>query len=86
MFKGNVMEIKLEITRENEDGSADAMVHFDKEGLAFLVQEGIIAILWQYIKQQETHGKKTVKSKTDKKPTKPVSSRGVRARAKKLQL
>ena len=80
------MEIKLEITRENEDGSADATVHFDKEGLAFLVQEGIISILWQYIKQQETHGKKTVKSKTDRKPNKPVSSRGVRARAKKLQL
>jgi hypothetical protein len=86
MSKGNVMEIKLEITRENEDGSADATVHFDKEGLAFLVQEGIIAILWQYIKQQETHGKKTVKSKEDRKPNKPVSSRGVRARAKKLQL
>jgi hypothetical protein len=84
MFKGNVMEIKLEITRENEDGSADAMVHFDKEGLAFLVQEGIVAILWQYIKQQETHGKKTIKSKTNRKPSKPVSRAGTGTRKKKL--
>ena len=78
------MEIKLEITRENEDGSADATVHFDKEGLAFLVQEGIIAILWQYIKQQETHGKKIVKSKTNRKSNKPVSRTSAGTRKKKL--
>ena len=47
------MEIKVEITKENDDGSADAMVHFDKEGLAFLVQEGMLSILKQYIKQNK---------------------------------
>jgi len=28
------------------------LVHFDKEGLAILVQEGIISILRQYIEQE----------------------------------
>jgi hypothetical protein len=53
------MEIKVEVVRENEDGSADAMVHFDAEGLGFLVQEGVLSILTQYIKQC----KKEVKTK-----------------------
>jgi hypothetical protein len=43
------LEIKVEITKENDDGSANAMVHFDKEGLEFLVQEGMLSILKQYI-------------------------------------
>jgi len=47
------MDIKVEIVKENEDGSADALVHFDKEGLAILVQEGIISILRQYIEQEK---------------------------------
>ena len=47
------MDIQIEIIRENEDGSADAMVHFDKEALGLLVQEGVLAILWQYINQQK---------------------------------
>jgi len=46
------MDIKVEIVKENDDGSADALVHFDKEGLAILVQEGIISILRQYIEQE----------------------------------
>lgn len=47
------MEIKLRIVKENKDGSANAMVDFDKEGLEFLVQEGILHILEAYIKQNE---------------------------------
>jgi len=48
------MDIKVEIIKENDDGSADAIVHFDKEGLAILVQEGIISILRQYIEQERS--------------------------------
>jgi len=48
------MDIKVEIVKENDDGSADALVHFDKEGLAILVQEGIISILRQYIEQERS--------------------------------
>ena len=47
------MEIKIEVTKENDDGSANAMVHFDKEGLELLVQEGMLSILKQYIEQNK---------------------------------
>jgi hypothetical protein len=47
------MEIKIEIVKENEDGSADALVHFDKEGLGMLVEAGIISILRKYIEQEK---------------------------------
>jgi hypothetical protein len=55
------MEIRLEIVRENEDGSADAMVNFDAEGLGFLVQEGMTSILMQYIKQCKKESKRKKK-------------------------
>lgn len=47
------MEIKLRIIKENKDGSANAEIDFDKEGLEFLVQEGILHVLEAYIKQNE---------------------------------
>jgi hypothetical protein len=47
------MNIQLEVTKEYEDGSADAVVHFDKEGLAILVEAGILSILKQYIEKQK---------------------------------
>lgn len=47
------MDIQLEVTKENEDGSAEAVIHFDKEGLAVLVEAGILSILKQYIDQQK---------------------------------
>jgi hypothetical protein len=47
------MNIQLEIIKENEDGSADAVVNFDKEGLAVLVEAGILSILQQYIDQKK---------------------------------
>ena len=47
------MNIQIEVVSENEDGSADAMVHFDKEGLAVLVEEGVLSILKQYIDQKK---------------------------------
>jgi hypothetical protein len=53
------MKIQVEVVKENEDGSADALVHFDKEGLEILVQYGIIAILVQAIDEfSEKKGKK----------------------------
>lgn len=55
------MDIKIEVVRENEDGSADALVHFDKEGLGFLIQEGVLAILKQYIEQCKADAKRKKK-------------------------
>ena len=47
------MNIQLEVIKEHEDGSADAVVHFDKEGLEVLVEAGILSILKQYIDQKK---------------------------------
>jgi len=51
------MNIQIEIVKENKDGSADALVHFDKEGLAILIETGIISILRQYIEQEKNANK-----------------------------
>jgi archaellum component FlaC len=50
------MEIKLTVTSENPDGSANAICDYDEEGEQFLVQEGITAIIKQYIEQQKGEG------------------------------
>jgi len=50
-MRRNFVDIKVEIVKENEDGSADALVHFDKEGLAILVQYGIISMLTKAINE-----------------------------------
>jgi hypothetical protein len=52
------MNITLKVIKENKDGSADAVVNFDKEGLEFLIQEGILSILKQYIEQQKKEKKR----------------------------
>jgi len=52
------VNIQIEIIKENEDGSADALVHFDKEGLGILVEAGVISILRQYIEQEKKKAKK----------------------------
>ena len=43
------MNINVRIIKENKDGSADAEVKFDKDGLEVLVQWGIIAMLTKAI-------------------------------------
>lgn len=47
------MKITLKIIKENKDGSANASVDFDKEGMEFLVQEGLLSIMEQYLEQNE---------------------------------
>jgi hypothetical protein len=65
------MEIKLKIVKENKDGSANASVDFDKEGMEFLIQEGMIHILERYIKQNKNaqEGKK-LRERLEKKAKK----------------
>jgi hypothetical protein len=46
------MDIKLKITRKNEDGSADALVDYDDEGLQVLIQYGVIAMLKEATKEK----------------------------------
>jgi len=47
------VNIQIEIVKENNDGSADALVHFDKEALGMLIEKGVISILRQYIEQEK---------------------------------
>jgi D-serine deaminase-like pyridoxal phosphate-dependent protein len=58
------VEIKLEIVNENPDGSANAVVTFDKEGLEVLVDAGIKHILLEYIKQKKEEQNATKKRRT----------------------
>jgi len=39
------LKITVKVTKENEDGSADAVVDYDEEGLQVIVQYGVIAML-----------------------------------------
>jgi hypothetical protein len=48
------MDISVKITKENKDGSADAVVHFDKQGLETLVQWGLISMLKEAINEYAT--------------------------------
>lgn len=56
------MNIQIEIVKEHKDGSADALVHFDKEGLGILVEYGILSILSKYIEQKNADKRKKRKS------------------------
>ena len=58
------MKINLKITRKNEDGSADAVVDYDDDGLKVIVQYGMIAILKERIEKMR---KKTIKNKVAKR-------------------
>jgi hypothetical protein len=43
------MDIQVKIIKENKDGSANAEVKFDKQGLETLVQWGLVAMLTKAI-------------------------------------
>ena len=47
------MDITVKVIKENKDGSADAIVRFDKDGLEFLVQEGLLSVLRQFIEENK---------------------------------
>ena len=47
--KEEKMEISVKILKENKDGSANAEIKFDKQGLETLVQWGFIAMLTKAI-------------------------------------
>lgn len=58
------MKIQVKILKENKDGSANAEVTFDKQGLEVLVQWGMVALLTQAIDEYKVRpDKKPVKTK-----------------------
>lgn len=75
------MDVKVKIIKENKDGSANAMVDFDAEGLEFLVQEGILSLIQQYIAQNK-NAQEGIKLRK-KLAKKPVAKKVVKKRIKK---
>jgi hypothetical protein len=47
------VQINLQSIKENKDGSADFLIHCDAETIGILVQEGIIAIIKEFIEQNK---------------------------------
>jgi hypothetical protein len=55
------MKIQVKILKENKDGSANAEVTFDKQGLEVLVQWGMVALLTQAIDEYAVRPDKSKK-------------------------
>ena len=53
------MKINVKIIKENADGSANAQVDFDKDGLETLVQWGLVAILTKTIDEYKVKPEET---------------------------
>lgn len=53
------MEISVKILKENEDGSANAIVRFDKKGLETLVQWGLVALLTKAVDEYAVRPEKS---------------------------
>ena len=52
------MKLEIEVIEENEDGSADATINFDKEALALLIQWGLVAMLKEAVNNDFYNPKK----------------------------
>ena len=52
------MNITVRIIKENKDGSANAQVDFDKEGLETLVQWGLVAMLTKAVDEYKVRDDK----------------------------
>ena len=57
------MELEVEVIKENEDGSAEATINFDREALALLIQWGMVAMLKEAVKNEHYNPKKKKEKK-----------------------
>jgi len=62
------MSISVIIQKENKDGSADALIRFEKEDLEILVQWGFVAMLKEALNEYATADQ--IASRASSKPTK----------------
>jgi hypothetical protein len=77
------MDISVKITKENKDGSADAVVRFDKQGLETLVQWGLIAMLKEAINEYATADQIASRANTfPVKRRKPAIKKAVKKKVK----
>ena len=60
------MNIRVEEVTENPDGSANAVIYFDNEGLKLLIQYGVLDILTKYSEQNPIPQSEPVKKRRAK--------------------
>ena len=56
-----IVKIEVKIIKENADGSANAQVNFDKQGLETLVQWGLVALLTKAVDEYKVRPDKIKK-------------------------
>ena len=78
------MDIKVKIIKENKDGSANAQVDFDKEGLETLVQWGLVAMLTKAIDEYKVRPDEAVKPNKRKKVNEPLFTRNLARNTPKI--
>jgi hypothetical protein len=74
----DTLGISVKIIKENKDGSADAQVTFNKEGLETLVQWGIVSLLAAAVDEYRVRpdkDSKVVAKRTRPTTTKPVAKK-----------
>jgi hypothetical protein len=60
-MRKDIVKIEVKIIKENKDGSANAQVTFDKQGLETLVQWGLVAMLIKAVDEYAIKDEKTSK-------------------------
>ena len=78
------MEIRIETVKENPDGSADALIHFNAEGLKYLIQHAVIDILTKYVAAhpiEQIESEKKVKKPNAPSKRKASTKKTVRTRS-----
>jgi len=68
------MKIQVKILKKNKDGSANAEVIFDKQGLEVLVQWGMVALLTQAVDEYKVRPEQVSKITKRKKVNEPLST------------
>jgi hypothetical protein len=71
----DTLGISVKIIKENKDGSADAIVRYNKEGLGTLVQWGLVALLTAAIDEYRVRPEQG--SKVVTKRAKPATKKKV---------
>ena len=70
-----IVKIEVKIIKENADGSANAQVDFDKQGLETLVQWGLVAMLTKAIDEYRVRPEEN--SQVAIKRTRPAKAKPV---------
>ena len=78
------MKIQVKILNENPDGSANAQVDFDKEGLETLVQWGLVALLTKAIDRYKVRPEEVVKPVKRKKQNESEFTRNLARNTPKI--